>query len=57
MLNHTKRKHRARAMTLTGEGEGQSEICGMKQEIRSYQFWKAVRTEFLATLLYVFIGK
>ena len=27
-----------------------------KEEIKSYQFWKSVRTEFLATLLFVTIG-
>ena len=28
----------------------------IKEEFKSYQFWKAVRCEFLVTLLYVFIG-
>ena len=28
----------------------------MKEEIKSHQFWKAVRCEFLVTLLYVFTG-
>ena len=28
----------------------------MKEEIRSHHFWKAVRCEFLVTLLYTFIG-
>jgi aquaporin-4 len=28
----------------------------VQEEIRSYAFWKAVRCEFLVTLLYVFVG-
>ena len=28
----------------------------MREEIRSFHFWKAVRCEFLVTLLYVFVG-
>ena len=31
-------------------------LVSMKEEIKSYQFWKAVRCEFLITLLYVFLG-
>ena len=34
----------------------QEKLLSMRDEIRSYQFWKAVRCEFLITLLYVFIG-
>lgn len=31
-------------------------LLAFKEEARSYAFWKAVRCEFLVTLLYVFIG-
>ncbi len=31
-------------------------LVSMKEEIKSHHFWKAVRCEFLITLLYVFIG-
>ena len=31
-------------------------LSSVKEEIKSYQFWKAVRCEFLITLLYVFVG-
>lgn len=31
-------------------------LLSVKEEIKSYQFWKAVRCEFLVTLLFVFIG-
>lgn len=36
--------------------ESLPEEMSLKEEIMSYQFWKAVRTEFLATLLYVVFG-
>ena len=35
---------------------GQDRILSLKEELKSYQFWKAIRCEFLVTLLYVFIG-
>lgn len=28
----------------------------LKEELKSYQFWKSVRTELLATLMYILIG-
>ncbi|XP_014665134.1 PREDICTED: aquaporin-4-like [Priapulus caudatus] len=31
-------------------------MVSVKEEIRNFQFWKAVRTEFLITLLLVFVG-
>ena len=31
-------------------------LMSMKEEIRNFHFWKAVRCEFLVTLLYVFVG-
>lgn len=36
--------------------ESLPEEISLKEEILSFQFWKAVRTEFLATLLYVVLG-
>lgn len=31
-------------------------LTSLREEVVSYKFWKAVRCEFLSTLLYVFIG-
>ena len=36
---------------------GQEKLLSLKEEVKSYQFWKAVRCEFLITLLYVFVGE
>jgi len=36
--------------------ESLPEEVTVKEEITSYQFWKAVRTEFLATLLFIVFG-
>ncbi len=36
--------------------KGNQEKMTMREEVRSYQFWKAVRCEFLITLLYVLMG-
>ena len=36
--------------------ESLPEEISLKEELLSFQFWKAVRTEFLATLMYVVLG-
>ena len=54
VLTQNRGATRSRGMAVDGQGE---KPATAREEIRSYQFWKAVRCEFLVTLLYVFIGE
>ena len=50
---HRRKQKRKRKATMGG----QEKLLSLKEEVKSYQFWKAVRCEFLITLLYVFVGE
>lgn len=56
-LNGSSSGKRIRPKRLLQSPEmGPDRNMSMKEEIRNFHFWKAVRCEFLITLLYVFIG-
>ncbi len=54
--NNVAAKSRAPVEVMRRYIESLPEEITFKEEITSYQFWKAVRTEFLATLLFIVFG-
>jgi glycerol uptake facilitator-like aquaporin len=54
--NNVAAKSRSPVEVMRRYIESLPEEITFKEEITSYQFWKAVRTEFLATLLFIIFG-